>query len=269
MEQQTAMFQRLFGLDGQTALVTGASGGLGRAIAQTLAEAGAYVGLHGTRLPELEAVRAEIEQCGGRAVVLPADLRDPDACRQLIASAGEALGRLDILVNNAGLNRRKPIAEVTDEDFEIITAVNLRSVFLLSQAAQPIMRAQGGGKIINIGSITTFDGLADVSVYGATKAAVGHLTKTMAIEWARDNIQVNCIAPGFMMTPLTEGPVWGDPHRRQWLLERIPARRPGAPEELAGAILLLASPSSSYITGHTLVVDGGYLVGGSWTPDEH
>ena len=267
MEQQPSLFDRLFSLQGKTALVTGASGGLGQAIARTLAEAGAIVGLNGTRLTGLEELRAEIEALGGKAVVLPADLGDVAACRALIADAHAALGRLDVLVNCAGINRRKPIVEVTEDDFDTIVAVNLRSILFLSQAAQPIMCAEGGGKIINIGSITSFDGLGDVSVYGATKGAVIQLTRTMAIEWAQDNIQVNCIAPGFMMTPLTEGPVWGDEGRRQWLLERIPARRPGMPEELAGAVLLLASQASSYMTGHTVVVDGGYLVGGWWRRD--
>ncbi len=268
MEHQPALFRRLFSLEGKTALVTGASGGIGRVIAQSLAGAGATVGLHGTRVGELHELRDEIEGQGGRARVLPADLREVAACRQLIADAHSALGRLDVLVNCAGINRRKPIVEVTDEDFDTVVAVNLRGLFFLSQAAQPIMRAQGGGKIINVGSVTSFDGLGDVSVYGATKGAVIQLTRTMAVEWARDNIQVNCVAPGFMMTPLTEGPVWGDEWRRSWLIDRIPARRAGMPEELAGTVLLLASPASSYMTGHTIVVDGGYLVGGSWQRDE-
>ena len=268
MQRELSLLRRLFSLEGKAALITGASGGIGRAIAHALVEAGAVVGLNGTRAGELEELRREIEANDGRAIVLPADLREVAACRQLIAAARAALGRLDVLVNCAGINRRKPISEVSEDDFEAIMAVNLRSLFFLCQAAQPIMRAQGGGKIINIGSITSFDGLGTVSVYGATKAAVAQLTRTMAIEWAQDNIQVNCLAPGFILTPLTEVPVWGDEWRRQWLMERIPARRPGMPEELVGAILLLASPASSYMTGHTLVVDGGYLVGGSWQRDE-
>jgi NAD(P)-dependent dehydrogenase (short-subunit alcohol dehydrogenase family) len=264
MAQEPTIFHRLFSLQDRTALVTGASGGIGRVIATTLAEAGANVGLSGTRLAELETLRAEIVDKGGQAAVLPADLSDSSASMRLIADAHAALGGLDILVNCAGINRRKPIAMVTEDDFDAITAVNLRSVLFLSQAAHALMREQGGGKIVNVGSITSFDALGDVSVYGATKAAIAQLTKTMAVEWARDNIQVNCIAPGFMMTPLTAGAVWGNEQRRRWLLDRIPAHRPGDPEELAGAVLLLASPASSYMTGHTLVVDGGYLIGGWW-----
>lgn len=268
MDQETSLFERLFSLRGQAALVTGASGGIGRAIAHALAEAGAVVGLNGTRADVLEELRAAIEAHGGQAIAMPADLREVAECRRLVEEAHAALGRLDVLINCAGINRRKPIVAVTEEDFDVVHAVNLRSLFFLCQAAQPIMRAGGGGKIVNVGSVTSVDGLGEVSVYGATKGAVAQLTKTMAVEWAGDNIQVNCLAPGFMLTPLTEGPVWGDERRSRWLTERIPARRPGMPEELVGAVLLLVSPASSYMTGHTLVVDGGYLAGGSWQPHE-
>jgi 2-deoxy-D-gluconate 3-dehydrogenase len=268
MDHEPSFLRRLFSLEGRTALITGASGGIGSALALGLAETGVTVGLHGTRLDQLEELHAQVAARGGRATILPADLGDIAACRRLIAGAHTALGRLDILINCAGINRRKPAAAVTEEDFEAIVAVNLRSLFFLCQAVQPIMRAQGGGKIINIGSVTSVDGLGEVSVYGATKAAVAQLTKTLAVEWAKDNIQVNCLAPGFIVTPLTETALWGDAWRRQWLLDRIPARRPGMPEELVGAVLLLASAASSYLTGHTLVVDGGYLAGGSWLRDD-
>ncbi len=262
------MIHRLFSLEGKTALVTGASGGIGRALAIALAEAGATVGLHGVRVAQLEKVRDDIEGSGGRALVLPAELSDLGACRDLISRAYAALGRLDVLINCAGMNRRKPIDAVTEDDFDTIVAVNLRSLFFLSQAAHPIMQAQGGGKIVNVGSITSFLGLGSLSVYGVTKAAVAQLTRTMAVEWARDNIQVNCLVPGFILTPLTETPLWGDPWKRQWLLDRIPARRPGKPEDLVGAVLLLASDASSYLTGQTITVDGGFLAGGSWLRDE-
>jgi NAD(P)-dependent dehydrogenase (short-subunit alcohol dehydrogenase family) len=171
--------------------------------------------------------------------------------------------RLDILINCAATNRRKPIAEVSEDDFDLMVGVNLRSILFLCQAAQPLMRDQGGGKIVNIGSLTSLIGLGGVSVYGLTKGGVAQLTKTMAVEWAPDNIQVNCIAPGFMDTPLSQ-PVWADAHKAAWMLSRIPLRRPGQPTELVGAVLLLCSPASSYITGQTLAVDGGVLAGGSW-----
>jgi len=263
-----AIIENLFSLQGSAALVTGASGGIGSAVAIALADAGANVALHGTHVKNLEEVRRRIDATGGRATILTADLSDLDACKKLISSTHQALGRLDILFNNAGMNRRKPIAEITAEDFEKIVAVNLRSVLFLSQTAQPIMKAQGGGKIINIGSLTSHIALGTSSVYGATKAAVAQLTKTMAVEWAVDNIQVNCIAPGFIITPLTEKSVWGDAYKKNWMLQRIPARRGGKPEDLAGAAIFLSSAASDYVTGHTLNVDGGTLAGGSWEPDK-
>ncbi len=264
----TPLLERLFSLKGKSALITGASGGIGRVLAVALAEAGAIVGVHGATVEKVESTRHAVDQAGGKAVALPGDLGDAGRCRQLIAAAHKSLGRLDVLINCAGVNRRKPIAHVTEEDFDAITAVNLRSVFFLGQAVHPIMRAQAGGKIINIGSVTSTDGLGGVSVYGATKAAVAQLTRTMALEWAGDNIQVNCLAPGFIFTPLTEVGLWGDAHKKRWLLDRIPAKRPGQPDELVGAALLLASNASSYLTGQIINVDGGYLAGGSWLREE-
>lgn len=262
------LLKRLFSLEGKSALVTGASGGIGQELALALAGAGASVGLHGRALAPLEELRGRIADGGGKAVVLTAELADVEACRRLISEAHEALGRLDILVNNAGMNRRKPITEVTQDDFDTLLAVNLRSCFFLGQAAHPLMKAQGGGKIINIGSMTTFIGLGTVSVYGLTKAALGEMSRSMAVEWAPDNIQVNCLAPGFIRTPLTEAAVWADPHKQQWWMDRIPARRAGFPDDLIGTALLLASPASDYLTGQVLAVDGGFLAGGSWQTPE-
>jgi 2-deoxy-D-gluconate 3-dehydrogenase len=256
---------RLFSLEGKGALVTGASGGIGGAIAEALAGAGALVALSGTNTEHLEETRRRIEADGGWAVVVPADLLSAAACRRLANEAYEALGgRLDILFNNAGTNRRKALADFTDDDYAFLMDVNLRSAFVLSQAAYPLMRARGGGKIVNIGSMTSFLGLGTVGVYGMTKAALAQLTKTMAVEWAPDNIQVNCLAPGFIHTPLTAAGLFSDPKRRAWIEARTPMRRPGTPDDLIGAALLLASPASDYITGHTLAVDGGFLAGGSW-----
>lgn len=258
------MVDTLFSLSGKAALITGASGGIGRVLAAGLAAAGARVAVHGTNRERVFETGKLIEQLGGGWVALPGRLDTPGDCQRLVAEAHRELERLDVLINCAGTNRRKPARDVTPEDFEAIAAVNLRGVFFTCQAAYPIMREQGGGKIINVGSVTSTDGLGGVAVYGATKAAVAQLTKTMALEWANDNIQVNCLAPGFILTPLTEKGLWGDAHRKQWLLDRIPARRPGKPEELVGAALLLASDASSYITGQIINVDGGYLAGGSW-----
>jgi len=259
----TDLLEQLFSLTGKTALITGAGGGIGRVLAVALAEAGAVVGLHDLSEAQLVESRRLVEAVGGRAVTLTADLNDVEACRKLMAETHAGLGRLDILINCASMNRRKPIAEVTQDDFDTIMAVNLRSLYFLSQAAQPIMRDQGGGKIVNIGSLNIFYGLAGVSVYGSSKAAVAQVTRVMAVEWAQDNIQVNCVAPGFMDTPLS-APVWADEYKAEWLRGRIPMQRPGQPEELVGAVLLLASPASAYLTGQTLIVDGGVLAGGSW-----
>jgi len=259
-----SFLQRLFSLKDKTALVTGASGGLGRAMAVALAGAGARVGIHGTKAGKLEETRQAVEQVGGDGVVLSALLGDAAQCQKLAADAMSALGRIDILLNCAGTSRRKLIDTVTQEEFDWIIGVNLRSAFFLSQAVHPMMRQQGGGKIINIGSMTSTLGFANLSVYGMTKSALAQATKTMAIEWAADNIQVNCVAPGFMLTPLTEEYYWKDPHRSRWMYERIPARRAGLPEDLAGIVVWLASPASSYVTGQVIAVDGGFTAGGSW-----
>jgi 2-deoxy-D-gluconate 3-dehydrogenase len=261
------LFQRIFSLEGKAALVTGASGGIGRALAVGLAEAGAAVGVHGRDRERVGETCSRIHEIGGQSVPLIADLQEVDACRKLIADAHEALERLDVLINCAATNRRKPITDVTEDDFDFVTAVNLRSIYFLSQAAYPIMRSQGGGKIVHIGSINIFYGLDTVSIYGLAKGGVGQLTKVMAIEWADDNIQVNCITPGFFLTPLTEG-LFSDEEKVPWFRKRIPVRRPGDPDELVGITLLLSSDASSYITGQNFTVDGGFLAGGSWIRDE-
>ncbi len=258
----------LFSLEGKTALLTGASGGIGRVLAVAFARAGATVALNGTSAERLSETARLVEDAGGTAHPLPAPLNEVEACRQLIADATSAMGRLDILVNCAGMNRRKPIADITVDDYDTIMAVNLRSAYFLSQAAHAVMKPQGGGVLLNIVSMTSYRGLGEVSVYGATKAALDQLTKTMALEWAKDNVRVNGLAPGFMLTPLTEVGVWGDPVKSQWLRDRIAMRRPGASEELIGAALLLVSDAGSYLTGQSIAVDGGFLAGGSWIPDE-
>jgi gluconate 5-dehydrogenase len=259
-----SLLQQLFALDGKTALITGASGGIGTALAVALAEVGAVVGVHGRSPDKVTETCRQIEAAGGQAHGFSADLHEISANRQLIADAVAALGRLDILINCAGMNRRKPVVEVTPDDYDTIMAVNLRSIFFLCQAAHPHLKAQGGGKIININSLNSVFGLGTISVYGASKAGLAQITRVMAVEWAKDNIQVNGIVPGFIRTPLTEQALWGTPHRAEWLHSRIPMRRPGEPEDLIGAALLLAAPASAYITGTTILVDGGFLAGGSW-----
>jgi 2-deoxy-D-gluconate 3-dehydrogenase len=258
------LLEKLFSLHGKTALITGASGGIGTALAVALAQVGATVGVHGRTPEKVDEACRHVEAAGGQAIGFVADLAEVAANRQLITDAVQQLGRLDILINCAGMNRRKPVVEVTPDDYDTIMAVNLRSIYFLCQAAHPYLQAQGGGKIININSLNSIFGLGTISVYGASKAGLAQITRVMAVEWAKDNIQVNGIIPGFIRTPLTAGPLWGVEQRARWLHERIPLRRPGEPEDLVGATLLLASPASDYITGTTILVDGGFLAGGSW-----
>ncbi len=259
-----SIFEKLYSLKGKRALITGSSSGIGRSIALCYAEAGATVGVHGTQEEKIYETVRQIEKAGGEAVPFVTALGTKKASETLIEEAVEKLGGLDILVNNAGTNRRKPAIEVTEDDYKTLMAINLESVFWLCQAAYPHLRESECGKVVNTGSMTTLTGIGEISVYGMTKAAIGQLTKTLALEWAKDNIQVNCIAPGFIRTPLTEAGLFSDPKKVKFLDQRIPMKRGGTPEELNGVALLLASPSSSYITGQTFAVDGGFLAGGSW-----
>jgi 2-dehydro-3-deoxy-D-gluconate 5-dehydrogenase len=267
MDSTTATLRSFFSLEGRAALLTGAGGGIGHALGAALAGAGASVALHARTADRVEGLAAEIGRAGGKAVCLTAELSDPGAARDLVERSRASLGRLDILVNCAAMNRRKPIREVTEEDWDTIMAVDLKSLYFMSQAAHAIMRTQGGGKIVHIGSINSSFALGSVSVYGAAKGAVTQLTKVMAVEWAKDNVQVNCVIPGFVDTPLSK-PLWAQPFKAEWMRSRIPMRRPARPDEIAGPVLLLASPASSYVTGTTLVVDGGVLAGGWWEPDD-
>ncbi len=267
MTVKRPLLEQLFSLEGKAALITGSSSGIGQGLAFGLAEAGAVVGVHGRDQERVTQTCSMIEEAGGKAAGLITDIREVGDCRKLIADAHEAMGRLDILINSAATNRRKPIADVTEEDFDTITAVNLRSIYFLSQAAHSIMCSQGGGKIIHIGSINIFHAFDTVSVYGLTKGGMAQVTKVMAVEWADDNIQVNCISPGFFRTPLTEV-LWADEKKARWLRGHIPVRRGGDPRELLGTAILLASDASSYITGENIVVDGGFMAGGSWNRDE-
>lgn len=258
------ILSRLFSLCGKRVLVTGAGGGIGRALAIAFAEAGAIVGVHNRSPEALTETMVEIANVGGKCVELNGDLHDIKACQQLATQAKAVLNGVDVLVNCAGMNRRKPISEVTPDDFDTIMNVNLRSAFFLSQAIQPMMAEQGGGKIIHIGSITSSMALGGISVYAMSKISLAQLSKTMALEWAQYNIQVNCLAPGFIDTPLTRTGLWNDAKKKAWILDRTPAKRPGTPADLIGAALFLASPGSDFVTGQVLTVDGGFLAGGWW-----
>jgi len=249
----------LFNLEGKTALVTGASAGLGAAIAVALAKAGADVAAHGnSRSPEDTCGR--IKAAGRRAIPVVGDLSKKETGDRLVAEAIEKLGRLDILVNNAGTIRRAPAAEHSDADWDYVLDVNLNSVFRLCRAAGRHMIANGRGKIVNIASLLTFQGGITVPGYAASKGAVGQLTKALANEWAGKGVKVNAIAPGYMKTKTDNtAALQADPVRSQQIQVRIPAGRWGEPEDLAGAALFLSSPASDYVNGHVLVVDGGWM----------
>lgn len=260
---QTAFLHDMFGLEGKVALITGASGGIGRAIAEAYARAGAKVALAARSQVRLQEVQAAIRDAGGEAECFICDLEQEQAPQEVAAAVQAAFGRIDILVNCAGMNRRQPAEEVTPENYDTILAVNMRSVFFLCQAVQPYMKAQGGGKIVNIGSLTVSVALAHVSVYGMTKSALAQLTRTLAVEWAKYNIQVNCLCPGFIQTELTRA-LWEDPKRNEWIMQRIPADRPGRPHDLVGMAIFMAAPAANYLTGQTIYVDGGYTAGSHW-----
>jgi NAD(P)-dependent dehydrogenase (short-subunit alcohol dehydrogenase family) len=258
----------LFSMQGRTALVTGAAGGIGRWLAAGLGAAGAAVVVSDIEGAALGDVAAALRAAGIEATAVVADLADETAPDALVDAAVEAFGGLHVVVNNAAVNRRGPILDMDGATWDRITRLDLRAPYFLSQRAARRMIEQGdGGSIVSISSVNAQYGLEQVSVYGPAKAALSQLMRVMALEWAPHGIRANAIAPGFMDTPLA-APVWADPDVHRWILNRVPAERPGRPDELIGACLLLASEAGSFITGQTLVVDGGVLAGGRWfTPD--
>jgi 2-dehydro-3-deoxy-D-gluconate 5-dehydrogenase len=246
-----------FSLQGRRALVTGASRGLGAAIAVALAEAGADVAVHGNSTSP-EATSVAIRALGREAAPLVGDLADPATPDRLVQAALAALGGLDVLVNNAGIIRRGPAAETTDEDWAAVLEVDLGSVFRLCRAAARFMLPRRSGKIVNVASLLSFQGGIRVPAYAAAKAGVAGLTRALANEWAPLGVNVNAIAPGYMRTDNTEA-LRADAERSRQIMERIPAGRWGEPADLAGAAVFLASRAADYVHGHVLVVDGGWL----------
>jgi len=247
-----------FDLAGKTALVTGAARGLGRAISLALANAGADVALGLRDVNAAGDVSQAIEAMGRRALALQMDMANMGQIFAAIDAAAEHFGRLDILVNNAGIAPENLAENVRESDYDLTLAVNVKGTFFASQAAGRIMIRQGGGRIINMSSQAGFIALPTESVYCMTKAAIAHLTKCLAVEWGKHNITVNAVAPTFIHTPGTEGAL-ADPAFRDDVIERIAAlHRIGEPMDVAGAVVFLASPAASLITGHTILIDGGW-----------
>jgi 2-dehydro-3-deoxy-D-gluconate 5-dehydrogenase len=246
-----------FRLDGKTALITGASAGLGAAMAIALAEAGADVVCHGHSHSSKQTCM-QIEKLGCRATAIQADLSQPGAAEELFEKA-QKLAPVDIVVNNAGIIRRAEAIDYCDQDWTAVLQVNLNSVWKLCQSAgRAFCRRKSAGKIINIASLLAFQGGITVPAYAASKGAVAQLTKALANEWASHNVNVNAIAPGYMRTDNTSS-LQDDELRNRQILERIPAGRWGQPTDICGAVVFLASAASSYVHGHVMVVDGGWM----------
>jgi 2-deoxy-D-gluconate 3-dehydrogenase len=247
-----------FSLAGKKALVTGASRGIGRAIAIGLAEAGADVALVSRNVDDLRAAAAEVEALGRAAPVIPADVSNLDEIGPTFEQAIATLGQLDVVVNAAGIPSRKPTVDLTLADYDGLINTNLRSVLFCCQAAGRHMVPRGQGSIINIGSLTTQLGFAGRALYGSSKGAVGQLTKSLAVEWGPVGVRVNALAPGWIVTALSRGALQ-DPAFAAKVVDRTPLGRLGQPADLRGISVFLASDASAFITGQIIFVDGGYI----------
>lgn len=248
----------LFDLTGKTAVVTGGGRGLGKSIALALAEAGANVAITSRTESELQEVAKEINSFSRKVIYSALDIRDKQAIQTFIEEVIEKEGKIDILVNGAGTNKRVPFLEVTEEDWNFVMDINLKSVLFTSQAVIPYMQERKYGKIINIASLTSEIGLSNMPIYGASKGGVSQLTKAMAVDFAQDGIYTNAIGPGYFKTEMTKV-LFEDQKKVEWMNSRIPLKRTGNPEDLRGTAVFLASDGSNYITGQTIYVDGGWL----------
>ncbi|ETW98140.1 glucose 1-dehydrogenase [Candidatus Entotheonella palauensis] len=251
----------LFDLSGKVAIVTGGNGGLGRGMAQGLAAAGADIVIAARNASKTaETAAAFREQYGVKVLEVQADVCQESDIQAMVADTLKVLGKVDILVNNAGINIRKQPDELTAAEWQSVVETNLSSTFLCSQAVYESMKQGGGGKIINNGSMFSIFGGSHVLAYAASKGGVVQLTKSLAVAWAKDNIQVNVILPGWLYTDLTRGAIEQLPELHDRVLQRTPQGRWGEPEDLAGTAVFLASKASDFVTGISLTVDGGYSI---------
>jgi NAD(P)-dependent dehydrogenase (short-subunit alcohol dehydrogenase family) len=254
------MLEKLFSLEGKTALVTGAGRGMGRAIAQAFAQAGADVAVASRTEAELNETVGLIESAGRAALAIPVDLRESGAAAHVVEQAIQRFSQIDILVTSSGTIIRKPSFEMEEADWDTVVDLNLKARFFLAKAAAAHMR-ESGGSIIHIASLSNFFGVPNQAPYVAGNGGIGAMTRAQAVEWAPYNIRVNAIAPGTILTRQVEG-LLANPEVRASRLAKIPLNRLGEPEDVAGAAIFLASAAAAYITGHILVVDGGWLASG-------
>lgn len=254
------MSNELFDLSGRVAVVTGTSRGLGQYFARALARSGADLVLTSRHKHTLQPFAEEIGKLGRRAVSLELDVTSQQSIEQMAAAAEQAFGKIDILVNNAGMNIRKPALDVTWDDWNAILDTNLRGSFFVAQAAAKRMIPRGYGRIINIGSVTSVAGYAGLAPYGASRGGIRQLTMSLADDWGKHGVTVNCLAPGWFRTEQNKL-MYEDKEWLAYLSDRIPMKRPGQPDDLDSAVVFLAAESSRYITGQTLLVDGGISTG--------
>jgi 2-deoxy-D-gluconate 3-dehydrogenase len=250
--------KQLLSLEGRAALVTGGGGGLGGAMAVALAQAGADIVLFDLNLEPMRGVAALIEQEGRRCAMVTGDVRKLDDIERAVQAVPAHFGRLDIAVNSAGINIRKPALDYSEQEWSAIVDINLKGLYFCCQKEARVMKDRGGGRIINISSLTSENGLPHRSIYGASKGGVTATSRIMAAEWAPYGITVNCIGPGHMLTPLTE--TYFATSVGEKILSQIPLGRFGVSNDLAGVVVFLASEAAAYITGQTIYVDGGYMI---------